>query len=168
MTGGPVATGGVTPQGPDFVALMNTILAANTTSANNTSATTSASTKTQEKQHEPKQISRGELLTLLQMCGKSSIDKLSDLFVWLQLCASKVTTEPYIMMIVLKYIMENTFFEFLDVLMSSQLLKINMNRSCSGKDGNINRPSLVHAMGGLSPFNMLHLNEDDVALLNDE
>ena len=43
-----------------------------------------------------------------------------------------------------------------------------MKRAWTGKDGNINRFSLLHAMGGLSPFTMLDLNEDQVALLNDE
>ena len=43
--GGPVATGGATPQGPDLEALINTISGANTTSSNNILAKTSASTK---------------------------------------------------------------------------------------------------------------------------
>ena len=43
-----------------------------------------------------------------------------------------------------------------------------MNRSWTGKDGKINRPSLVHAMDGLSPFTVLELNKDEVALLNNE
>lgn len=37
-----------------------------------------------------------------------------------------------------------------------------------GKDGNINQPSLVHTMEGLSPFTVLNLNEDEVAQINDE
>ena len=35
-------------------------------------------------------------------------------------------------------------------------------------DGNIIHPSLMHAVDGLSSFTMLDLNEDQVALLNDE
>ena len=52
--------------------------------------------------------------------------------------------------------------------MTPQLLNMIMKRSWTGKDGNINRPSLIHAMEGLSPFTIINLNEDEVALLNDE
>ena len=64
--------------------------------------------------------------------------------------------------------MGNTFFEDADVPMTSQLLKMIIKRSWTDKDGNINRPSLVHAMEGLSPFTMLDLNGDEVELLNYE
>ena len=72
------------------------------------------------------------------------------------------------MMIVQKYIIANTIFEDADVPMTTQLLKMIMKRSWTRKYGNINRLSLVHSMDGLSPFTMLDLNEDEVALLNDE
>ena len=113
-------------------------------------------------------MSRGELLTLLQMCGKASTGKIVDLPAWLQECSAKEKTEPYRTMIVQEYIMANTFFEDADLPMTSQLLKMIMKRSWAGKYGNINHPSLVNAMDGLSPFTMLDLNEDEVALINDE
>ena len=72
------------------------------------------------------------------------------------------------MIIVQKYIIANTFFEDVYVPMTYQLLKMIVKHSWTGKDGNINRPSLVHAMDGMSPFTMLDLNEDEVALLNDD
>ena len=72
------------------------------------------------------------------------------------------------MMIAQKNIIASIFFEDADVPMKYQLLKMIMKQSCNGKDGNINRLSLVHAMDGMSPFTMLDLNEDEVALLNDE
>ena len=165
---GPVATGVGTQQGPYLVALINAISAANTTSANNTLATTIASTKIQEKQNESKQMSRGELLTLIQMCGKASTGNLAGLPAWLQECSAEGTTEPYIMMILQRYITTNNFIEDADVPMISQLLKMIMKRSWTGKDGNINCPPLVHTMYGLSPFTMLDLNEDEMELLNDE
>ena len=84
MLGGPVATGGATPQGLHLVSLINDIAAANTTSANNTSETASDSTKSEDKQDDLKQMSRGELLTLLHMCVNSSTVELADLPAWLQ------------------------------------------------------------------------------------
>jgi len=36
------------------------------------------------------------------------------------------------------------------------------------KEGNASRPSVMHAMDGLSPFFMLDLSEDEVASINDE
>ena len=64
------------------------------------------------------QMSRGEILTLLQMCGKVRIGKLEYLPAWLQECSSKGKTEPYKLIIVQKYIMANTFFEDADVPMT--------------------------------------------------
>ena len=72
------------------------------------------------------------------------------------------------MMILQNYIMANTLFEDTDVPMTSQLLNMIMKRSWTGKDGNIDRLSLVHDMDGLSHFTMLDLNEYEVALLNNE
>ena len=111
---------------------------------------------------------RRDILTLIQMYGKSSTGELTDLPAWLQELSAKSTTEPYRMMIVQKYIMANTFFEDADVPMTSQPLKMIMKRSWTGKDGNIDRLSLVHDMDGLSHFTMLDLNEYEVALLNNE
>ena len=108
------------------------------------------------------------MATLLQICGNSSTVTLADLPAWFQDCADKGTTDPYRQMIVQRYVMENTYFDDADVLLTSQLLKMVMKRAWTGKDGNINRPSLLHAMDGLSPFTMLYLNGDQVALLNDE
>ena len=71
-------------------------------------------------------------------------------------------------MIVQNYIMTNTFFDNSDVPITSQLLKMVMKRAWTGKDGNINRPYLMHVMDGLLLFNMLDLNEGQVALLNDD
>ena len=72
------------------------------------------------------------------------------------------------MMIAQKNIIASIFFEDADVPMTSQLFKMIMKQSWTVKDGNINFPSLVHTTDGLSPFTMLDLNEDEVALLNDE
>ena len=41
-------------------------------------------------------------------------------------------------------------------------------RAWVGKGDNVTRPSLLHAMEGLSPFLMLDLLEDDIAAINDE
>ena len=64
--------------------------------------------------------------------------------------------------------MLNTFYDDADVPLTSPLLKMIIKRSWTGKDGNINRTSLLHAMEGFSPFTMLDLSEDEVALLNNE
>ena len=71
-------------------------------------------------------------------------------------------------MLVQKYIIAHAYFDDADVPLTMQLLKTVVKRSWTGKDGNINRPSLLHAMDGLTPFSMLDLNEDQAASLNDE
>ena len=62
--------------------------------------------------------------------------------------------------------MSNTFYDYADVPLTASFLKTIIKSSCTGKDGNINRPSLLYAMEGLSPFTMLDLSEDELELLN--
>ena len=71
-------------------------------------------------------------------------------------------------MLVRKQIMNNTYFNDAEVPLTLQLLKTVVKRAWTRKDGNINRPSLLHAMDRLTPFAMLDLNEDQVSFLNDE
>ena len=59
-------------------------------------------------------------------------------------------------------------YEDADVPITAPLLKKILKRNWIGKDGNVSRPSLAHAMEGLSPFLMLDLSEDQVAAINDE
>ena len=64
--------------------------------------------------------------------------------------------------------MSNTFYDDSNVPLTSPFLKMIIKRSWTGKDGNINRPSLLYDMEGLSPFTILDISEDTVALLNNE
>ena len=103
-------------------------------------------------------MSRGELLTLLQMCVNSSTVGLADLPTWLQEYSAKGTTDSYLMMIAQNNIITSIFVEDADVPMKSKLLKMIMKQSCNGKDGNIYHPSLIPYMEGMSPFTMLDPN----------
>ena len=62
--------------------------------------------------------------------------------------------------------MNNTFYDDADVPLTATLLKMIMKRAWCGKDSNVTRPSLLHAIEGLSPFTMLDLNKDEITLLN--
>ena len=64
--------------------------------------------------------------------------------------------------------MSNTFYDDAGIPLTAPLLKMIIKRAWTRKDGNMNRPSLLHAMDGLSPFTMLDLSEDEVAMLNNE
>ena len=150
-------------QGPDLAALIAAI-----TMAKQATIASGVVTTLEQKVDDTEHMSKSELSTLLHMCGKLSTGALMDLPTWLQDCLDKGTMDMYRQMIVQKYIMANTYFDDADVPLTSQLLKMVMKRACTGKDGNINRPFLMHAMDGLSLFTMLDLNEYQVALLNDE
>ena len=76
--------------------------------------------------------------------------------------------DSYKYITVQKIIMANTYFDEAEVPLTLQLIKMIVKRSWTGKDNNFNRPSLVHAMEGLTPFGMLNLNEDQVAQINNE
>ena len=64
--------------------------------------------------------------------------------------------------------MSNTFYDDNKVPLTSPLLKMIIKRAWTGKDVNINRPSLLHAMERFSQFTMLDCSEDEVALLKIE
>ena len=102
------------------------------------------------------------------MCSKYRTGDMIDLPAWMKECATKVTIKNYKSIIIHKFVMLNTFYDDADVPLTSPLLKMIIKRSWTGKDGNINRTSLLHAMEGFSPFTMLDLSEDEVALLNNE
>ena len=64
--------------------------------------------------------------------------------------------------------MSNTFNDDANVPLTNPILKMIINRAWTRKNGNINRPSLLHAMEGFSPLTMLNLSKNEVALLNNE
>ena len=64
--------------------------------------------------------------------------------------------------------MESKLYDDADGPLTAPLLKMIIKRAWTRKDGNMNRPSLLHAMDGLSHFTMLYLSEDEVAMLNNE
>ena len=146
---------------PDIAALVAAITAA--TRAVPPAAPPPATSKTDDKT-----IAKGELATMLRMCGRASTGTTQDLPGWLQECNDKGITDSYRYIIVQKHIMSNTYFDEAEVPLTLQLIKMIVKRAWTGKDGNINRPSLIHAMEGLTPFAMLDLNEDQVAHINDE
>ena len=91
-----------------------------------------------------------------------------DLPTWMQECATKGTIGHYKSIIIQKFVMSSTFYDDAEFPLTAPLLKMIFKRDWTRKDGNINRPSLLHSMGGLSPFTMLDMIEDEVALLNNE
>ena len=64
--------------------------------------------------------------------------------------------------------MSNYYYDEADIPITVPLLKVIIKRSWAGKDGNVKRPSLLNAIEWLSPFAMLDLDEDEIALLNDK
>ena len=78
------------------------------------------------------------------------------------------TSDAYKLTIICKWLMTTYHYDDADVPLTAPLLKIIQKRSWVGKDGNVTRPSLAHAMDGLSPFLMLDLSKDEVATINNE
>ena len=80
----------------------------------------------------------------------------------------KQTTNQYRQTIIRKWVTNNTFYDDTEVLLTEPLIKMILKRAWLGEGGNVPRPSLLHAMEGLSPFLMLDLSEDEVASINEE
>ena len=83
-----------------------------------------------------------------------------DIPAWMQECATKVTSEQYKSIIIHKFVMSNAFYDDTEVPLTTPLLNMIIKRAWTGKDVNINRPSLLHAMEGFSKFTMLDCSED--------
>ena len=113
-------------------------------------------------------MSTHELADTLSMCGQARSASKGDLPQYLQDCMVKNTTDAYRQTIIRKWIATTTYYEDAEVPLTEPLLKMVLKRAWVGKDGNVTRPSLLHAMEGLSPFMMLDLSEDEVAVINDE
>lgn len=115
----------------------------------------------------PNGFSQQEFDAICQMCGKQPAANVLTLPSWIQETAVKNSSESYKMTIIRKHIMNNTFYEEAEVPLTAALLKMVAKRSWAGKDGNIKRPSILHAAEGLSPFLVYDFTEDEVAALND-
>ena len=113
-------------------------------------------------------MSKQELAVTLEMCGLPATASHSDLPEWFIKCSEKGNSEQFKMQIIRKHIMNNAKYEDAEVPLTSVLLKLVLKRNWIGKDGNIKRPSLIHAADGLSPFLVLDLDEDEVAKINDD
>ena len=113
-------------------------------------------------------MSTHELADTLTMCGQARTASKGDLPQYLQDCMVKNTTDAYRHTIIRKWIATTIYYEDAEVPLTEPLLKMVHKRACVGKDGNVTRPSLLHAMEGLSPFMMLDLSEDEVATINNK
>jgi hypothetical protein len=112
-------------------------------------------------------FSQQEFDALCQMCGKQAGANILTLPNWIQETAVKNTSDSYKMTLIRKHIMNHHFYEEAEVPLTAALLKMVAKRSWAGKDGNIKRPSILHAAEGLSPFLVYDFTEDEVAALND-
>ena len=61
-------------------------------------------------------------------------------------CADKGNTEAFKTMQHQTHVMATTYYNDANVPLTAPLLKMMVKRAWAGKDGNINRPSLLHAM----------------------
>ena len=84
--------------------------------------------------------------TTLQMCGKLSTGDMMDLPECMQEYSTKSTSKHYKSSIIHKFVMTNTFYDDANVPLITRLLKMIINKAWTGKDGNINMPSLLYDM----------------------
>ena len=113
-------------------------------------------------------MSKPELKETLHMCGLPETGMITDLPLWFQQTQEKGTSEQYKLTIIRKHIMAHTKYEDAEIPLTAPLLKMALKRNWTGKDGNIKRPSLLHAADGISPFLVLDLDEDEVATINED
>ena len=133
-----------------------------------TTPTNPSSLTADDKQEKSKGTSRSELNTTLYMGVKAITGDIMDLPACMQENDTKGTIKHYNSIIIQKVVMSKCFYDDTDIPRNSPLLNMIITRYWTGKDGNINKPSLLHAMEGLSPFTMLDLRKYEVALLNTE
>jgi hypothetical protein len=113
-------------------------------------------------------MSRQEYDITLQMCGLPANSTPETLPRWWMDCSEKGMTDHFRSTIIGKHIREHFHYDDAEVPLTNNIIKMAIKRNWTGKEGNINRPSLVNATEGLSPFALFDLNEDEVANMNDE
>ena len=64
--------------------------------------------------------------------------------------------------------MATAYYKDVEVPLTGPLLKMIVKQSWTGKDRNVNRPSLIYVMDGLALFVMINLNENQVVHFNKE
>ena len=124
--------------------------------------------KTNEENANITGMSQQELEVTLRMCGQPENGSKDLLPGWITQCAEKGTSDQYKLTIIRNWIRSNIKYDDADVPLTALLTKMILKRNWIGKDGNIRRPSILHANDGLSPFIVLDLNEDEVAHINEE
>jgi hypothetical protein len=112
-------------------------------------------------------MSKSELNQLCVMCGKVRDTHVNQLPSWINGICEKGTSESYKLNVIRQHIMDNERYEDSEVPMTTPLLKMVNTRNWVGKDGNIKRPSFLHAAEGLTIFMVLDFTADEVAVLND-
>lgn len=112
-------------------------------------------------------IAPQELNALRDMCGLRNSDSNDKLPRWFHSISEKGMTEAFKLQLVRPQIEENIFYHDAEVVPTNILLKMAVKRNWVGKDGNAQRPSLLHAADGLSPFAVADYNDDEVAVIND-
>jgi hypothetical protein len=113
-------------------------------------------------------MSRQEYDITLQMCGLPANSNTDALPQWWMDCSEKGMTDHFCSTIIGKHIREHFHYDDAEVPLTNNIIKMAIKRNWTGKEGNINRPSLVNATEGLSPSVLFDLNEDEVANMNYE
>jgi hypothetical protein len=111
-------------------------------------------------------MSTSELKSMLVMCGKEEQASPTLLPSWVKECAEKGHSEGFKYNLISKAIMKADRYDDVEVPLTQTLLKMADKRKWAGKDGNVNRPSLLYACEGLSPFQMVDMSDDEVASIN--
>jgi hypothetical protein len=111
-------------------------------------------------------MSTAEVQSLLKMCGQVETASPTLLPSWIKQCSEKGHSEGFKFNIISKAIMKADRYEDAEVPLTQTLLKMADKRKWAGKDGNVNRPSLLYACEGLSPFQMVDMSDDEVASIN--
>ena len=105
--------------------------------------------------------------TLLQ-CGAPTNALPATLPEWFSLVSTKGMSKTYMGTVIGKHIRDNYKYDDAEVPLTNNIIKTMISRAWNGGESNINRPALLNATSGLTPFAVLDLTEDEVAAINDE
>ena len=111
-------------------------------------------------------MSEKEKSQLFCMCGLPEDSPDNLLPAWVQDCNEKNMNDTFRLQIIRDAISTTSYYDDAEVPLTSLLLKMIVKRSWAGKEGNIKKPSLTHAMEGLSPFTCAAIDDDEVAKIN--
>jgi hypothetical protein len=147
---------------PQLMELLRNLLPAQANIAGNGAAAE------EEKRDDAKNaMSVRELRMTLRMCGRDEDGDVNLLPAHFRTVLEKGSGEEFKRNLIREHIVNTSYYDDAEPPLTTTLLKMVLKRQWLGKEGDIQNPSLLNALEGLSPFLASQLSHHQIAIINE-